>query len=97
MGTEREGIELIKLTKEEKEQQQAALKRAKQEAYEKIPEKDREKKKKYQIMIIKTLVLFVAALVVLGCIAAGAIETTPGILIILVLCIISTYITRKDR
>lgn len=97
MGTDREGIELVKLTKEEQEKQREELRKAKREAYERIPEKDREKKKKYQKQIIKTTLLFVAALAVLGLLASGTVPSTAGILGLVIISALSMYISRRDK
>lgn len=90
-------LKLVKLTKEEKALEKAERKRAKQEAWDKIPDKDKEKQKKYKIRIIKTTVVFVLALIVLALIATGVIDTTIGIWGLIGLCVISTVISRGEK
>lgn len=97
MAAEKDGITLVKLTKEEKVKQQEDLKKAKQDKLDKIPEQDRLKKKKYTKIIIETLVLFVLALVMLGLLATSVIPVPVGLIGLIIITVVSTYISRKDQ
>ncbi|HAU86747.1 MAG TPA: hypothetical protein DCW90_15020 [Lachnospiraceae bacterium] len=97
MASEKDGITLVKLTKEEKIKQQEDFKKAKQDKLDKIPEQDRLKKKKYTKIIIETLVLFVLALIMLGLMAASVIPVQVGLIGLIIITVVSTYISRKDQ
>lgn len=97
MASEKDGITLVKLTKEEKIKQQEDFKKAKQDKLDKIPEQDRLKKKKYTKIIIETLVLFVLALIMLGLMAASVIPVQVGLIGLIIITAVSTYISRKDQ
>lgn len=95
MGTQNE-LKLVKLTKEEKALQKAEKKRAKQETWDKVSDKDKAKQKKYKKRIIQTSVVFVLALIVLALLATGTIDSTIGIWGLIGLCVVSTIISRRE-
>lgn len=95
MGTQNE-LKLVKLTKEEKALQKAEKKREKQEAWDKVSDKDKAKQKKYKKRIIQTSVVFALALIVLALLATNTIDSTIGIWGLIGLCVISTVISRRE-
>ncbi len=97
MSTESNNIHLVKVSKEEQNAEKEATKRKKEEMLNRIPEQDREKKKVYKKKIIETLILFVVALGLLALIATGIISTTIGLVGLVIIAVISTYISRKDQ
>lgn len=97
METEQKQVTFVKLTKEEKKQQQEELKRVKSKKREMVPEKDRIRKKQYQMSILKTLVLFVLALGVLALMVGDVISNNIGIVCLLILVVISTVISRGNK
>lgn len=97
MSTESNNIHLVKVSKEEQNAEKEAIKRKKEEKLNRIPEQDREKKKVYKKKIIETLILFVVALGLLALIATGIISTTIGLVGLVIIVAISTYISRKDQ
>lgn len=94
---EKQNVSFIKLTKEEKQEQEERIRLSKKEAYEKIPEQDKEKQKKYKRLIAETLVLFVIALIVLALLVTGVIPVPAGIAGLLVIALLSTYISRRHE
>lgn len=97
MSTESNNIHLVKVSKEEQNAEKEATKRKKEEMLNQIPEQDREKKKVYKKKIIETLILFVVALGLLALIATGIISTIIGLVGLVIIAAISTYISRKDQ
>lgn len=97
MSTESNNIHLVKVSKEEQNAEKEATKRKKEEMLNQIPEQDREKKKVYKKKIIETLILFVVALGLLALIATGIISTIIGLVGLVIITAISTYISRKDQ
>lgn len=94
---EEQNVSFVKLTKEEQQVRLEEKKKTKAESYEKIPEKDRIKQKKYRRLIIETSALFVAALAVLALLAVGMVPAPAGIGCLVVIALLSTYISRRDR
>lgn len=97
MSTEKNNIQLVKVTKEEKIAAREVDRKKKEEKWNRIPERDREKKRVYKNKIIKTLILFVAALGILGFMATGILSTTIALVALVVIAGVSTYIARKDQ
>lgn len=85
------------MSKDEHKKQQEDMKKAKKDAVSKIPEKEREKQKKYKKVIYITLVLFIAAIVVLGLMVTNVIPMTAGLIVLIVISIASTIVSRKTQ
>ncbi len=97
MSKETEGISLVKLTKEEHKKQKEDVKQAKKDAIERIPVSELEKQKKYKKVIYITLALLGTAIIVLGLMITNVLPALVGVLLLVIISVTSTYISRKSQ